>query len=90
VSGGLADVGWGHHSQVKANIEGPMFLFKREINPTYGFFILNRNGLEYVNEFLVAESEVKLEGEFILFEPRPDAGKQNTSFAEQFCAVVRC
>ncbi len=52
-----------------------MFLFKREISPVFGFFILNRNGLEYVNEFLVAESEVKLEGEFILFEPRPDAGK---------------
>jgi len=52
-----------------------MFLFKREVSPVFGFFILNRNGLEYVNEFLVAESEVKLEGEFILFEPRPDAGK---------------
>lgn len=47
----------------------------RSREPTYGFFILNRNGLENILEDLTAESEVRMEGEFILFEPFAEAGE---------------
>lgn len=46
----------------------------RSTVPHYGFFILNRNGLEYVQEFLTPESEVQVGGEFILYEGGQDAG----------------
>ncbi|CEQ40994.1 SPOSA6832_02670 [Sporobolomyces salmonicolor] len=57
---------------VKTGVEGPMFLFSRSQAPLYGFFVLNRQGLEYVQEFLTPESEVKVGGEFILFESGED------------------
>ncbi|GAA5826679.1 hypothetical protein JCM11251_002852 [Rhodosporidiobolus azoricus] len=57
---------------VKTGVEGPMFLFKRSAAPAFGFFVLNRQGLEYVQEFLTIGSEVKVEGEFILFEGEGD------------------
>lgn len=41
----------------------------RSKEPHAGFFVLNRNGLEYVQEFIKADSEVRMEGDFILFEP---------------------
>ncbi|SCV74471.1 BQ2448_8110 [Microbotryum intermedium] len=59
---------------IKTGIEGPMFLFSRSQSPLYGFFVLNRQGLEYTREFLTEESDVTVDGEFILYEPRPDAG----------------
>ncbi|BGP57896.1 hypothetical protein JCM8202v2_005545 [Rhodotorula sphaerocarpa] len=59
---------------VKTGVEGPMFLFSRTTAPHYGFFVLNRNGLEYVQEFLTPESEVQVGGEFILYESGRDAG----------------
>ncbi|GJN93322.1 hypothetical protein Rhopal_006369-T1 [Rhodotorula paludigena] len=59
---------------VKTGVEGPLFLFSRSVAPNYGFFVLNRNGLEYVQEFLTPECEVKSGGEFILFESGTDAG----------------
>ncbi|EMS19728.1 hypothetical protein NBRC10512_006484 [Rhodotorula toruloides] len=60
---------------VKTGVEGPMFLFARSTSPHYGFFILNRNGLEYVQEFLTPESEVQVGGEFILYEGGQDADR---------------
>ncbi|BGP34905.1 hypothetical protein JCM10296v2_006729 [Rhodotorula toruloides] len=60
---------------VKTGVEGPMFLFARSTAPHYGFFILNRNGLEYVQEFLTPESEVQVGGEFILYEGGQDADR---------------
>ncbi|BGP27202.1 hypothetical protein JCM10295v2_006166 [Rhodotorula toruloides] len=60
---------------VKSGVEGPMFLFARSTAPHYGFFILNRNGLEYVQEFLTPESEVEIGGEFILYEGGQDADR---------------
>ncbi|GAA5921135.1 hypothetical protein JCM1841_002433 [Sporobolomyces salmonicolor] len=60
---------------VKTGVEGPMFLFSRSQAPLYGFFVLNRQGLEYVQEFLTPESEVKVGGEFILFESGEDVDK---------------
>lgn len=47
---------------------------RSSVEPTYGFFILNRNGLEYVHELLTPDSEVRMEGEFILYEPHAEAG----------------
>ncbi|KAK4052608.1 hypothetical protein OIO90_004236 [Microbotryomycetes sp. JL221] len=58
---------------VKSGIEGPMFLFERSSTPQHGFFVLNRNGLEYVQEYLTSDSEVKIEGEFLLYEPGEQA-----------------
>ncbi|GAA6046690.1 hypothetical protein JCM3770_003119 [Rhodotorula araucariae] len=60
---------------VKTGVEGPMFLFARSQSPHYGFFVLNRNGLEYVQEFLTPECEVEAGGEFILFEGGADADR---------------
>ncbi|GAA6004410.1 uncharacterized protein JCM10292_007053 [Rhodotorula paludigena] len=60
---------------VKTGVEGPLFLFSRSVAPNYGFFVLNRNGLEYVQEFLTPECEVKSGGEFILFESGTDADR---------------
>ncbi|GAA6036380.1 hypothetical protein JCM8097_001693 [Rhodosporidiobolus ruineniae] len=60
---------------VKTGVEGPMFLFARASAPLYGFFVLNRQGLEYIQEYLTPESEVKVEGEFILFEGGPDVDR---------------
>ncbi|KDE08138.1 hypothetical protein MVLG_01619 [Microbotryum lychnidis-dioicae p1A1 Lamole] len=60
---------------IKTGIEGPMFLFSRSQAPLYGFFVLNRQGLEYTREFLTEESDVTVDGEFILYEPRPDADR---------------
>ncbi|GAA5866150.1 hypothetical protein JCM8547_000614 [Rhodosporidiobolus lusitaniae] len=60
---------------VKTGVEGPMFLFSRTTFPSYGFFVLNRQGLEYVQEFLTEESEVRVEGEFILFEGGGDVDR---------------
>ncbi|KAM0791068.1 hypothetical protein ACM66B_004361 [Microbotryomycetes sp. NB124-2] len=60
---------------VKTGIEGPMFLFERSHTPRHGFFVLNRQGLEYVQEFLTADSDVKIEGEFLLYEPGEQADR---------------
>ncbi|BGP19608.1 hypothetical protein JCM10213v2_007703 [Rhodosporidiobolus nylandii] len=60
---------------VKTGVEGPMFLFTRSTTPSSGFFVLNRQGLEYVQEFLTADSEVRVEGEFILFEGGKDVDR---------------
>lgn len=48
--------------------------FCRSRFPEHGFFVLNRQGLEYVQEFLTSDSDVKIEGEFILYEPGEEAG----------------
>ncbi|GAA5981666.1 hypothetical protein JCM5350_000448 [Sporobolomyces pararoseus] len=53
---------------VKTGVEGPMFLFSRSQAPHYGFFVLNRQGLEYIQEFLTPDCELSVGGEFILFE----------------------
>lgn len=55
-------------------------LTHRTTSPSYGFFVLNRQGLEYVQEFLTEESEVKVEGEFILYEGGQDVGAFFLSF----------
>ncbi|KAK4046247.1 hypothetical protein OIV83_006226 [Microbotryomycetes sp. JL201] len=60
---------------VKTGIEGPMFLFERSQLPRHGFFVLNRQGLEYVQEYLTADSDVKIEGEFLLYEPGEQADR---------------
>ncbi|GAA5887973.1 hypothetical protein JCM16303_005221 [Sporobolomyces ruberrimus] len=58
---------------VKTGIEGPMFLFSRTQAPHYGFFVLNRQGLEYIQEFLTPDCELNVGGEFILFESGQNA-----------------
>ncbi|GAA5847021.1 hypothetical protein JCM5353_005740 [Sporobolomyces roseus] len=60
---------------VKTGVEGPMFLFSRTEIPHYGFFILNRQGLEYIQEFLTPECELNVGGEFILFESGQNVDK---------------
>jgi len=48
-------------------------LYRTQI-PHYGFFILNRQGLEYIQEFLTPECELNVGGEFILFESGQNVG----------------
>lgn len=56
----------------KTKIEGPMFLFKRSVEPFYGFFILNRQGLEYIQQDLTLDASIELMGDFIAFESSSD------------------
>lgn len=51
----------------KSGIEGPMFLYRRSSAPFYGFFVLNRNGVENFDAKLQAEDDVELAGEFVHF-----------------------
>ncbi|GAA6017511.1 hypothetical protein JCM11491_006848 [Sporobolomyces phaffii] len=60
---------------VKTGVEGPMFLFSRTQAPHYGFFVLNRQGLEYIQEFLTPDCELNVGGEFILFESGQNVDK---------------
>ncbi|GAA5944052.1 uncharacterized protein JCM15063_004301 [Sporobolomyces koalae] len=60
---------------VKTGVEGPMFLFSRSQAPHYGFFVLNRQGLEYIQEFLTPDCELNVGGEFILFESGQNVDK---------------
>ncbi|GAA5899803.1 uncharacterized protein JCM6883_005992 [Sporobolomyces salmoneus] len=60
---------------VKTGVEGPMFLFSRTQSPHYGFFVLNRQGLEYIQEFLTPDCELNVGGEFILFESGQNVDK---------------
>lgn len=52
----------------------------RSVQPFYGFFVLNRQGLEYVQEDLTPDSSVELMGDFIAFEPGP-SGTLRTRWA---------
>ena len=54
--------------------------------PHYGFFVLNRNGLEYVQEFLTPQCEVEVGGEFILYEQSADAGASFSSSTRLYLA----
>ncbi|UZJ54665.1 hypothetical protein CBS101457_003985 [Exobasidium rhododendri] len=51
----------------KTGIEGPMFLYRRSVNPPYGFFVLNRNGVENFSANLTTEDDLELTTEFIIY-----------------------
>lgn len=51
----------------KSNIEGTLFLFKRSKAPAYGFFIMNRLGVENVMCFLTENVELQITPEYIIY-----------------------
>lgn len=51
----------------KTGIEGPMFLYRRSANPSYGFFVLNRNGVENYSANLTKSDDLEMTTEFIIY-----------------------
>lgn len=56
----------------KTGIEGPMFLYRRSASPAYGFFVLNRNGVENYSANLTKSDDLELTTEFIIYRATKD------------------
>ncbi|RKP14292.1 hypothetical protein BJ684DRAFT_8820 [Piptocephalis cylindrospora] len=57
----------------KAGVEGTLFLVERSVSPLYGFFIMNRLGLENFSASLNRSMEIILTPEFVIYQN--DTGK---------------
>lgn len=55
-----------NESWSKTGIEGPMFLYRREIAPHYGMFVLNRNGVDNFSVSLTKDDELQLTEQFVI------------------------
>ncbi|GAA96130.1 uncharacterized protein L969DRAFT_44102 [Mixia osmundae IAM 14324] len=58
-----ADGAW-----TKTGVEGTLFLFRRRSTPLYGFFVLNRNGVDNVSESLDDEESIETTPQFIIVQ----------------------
>ncbi|EPQ53469.1 hypothetical protein GLOTRDRAFT_139704 [Gloeophyllum trabeum ATCC 11539] len=56
----------------KKGFEGSMFLFEREAYPPYGFYILNRMGMEDYIQPMYPEDDMEKQGNFLLYRSYPD------------------
>ncbi|KZT22779.1 hypothetical protein NEOLEDRAFT_1243715 [Neolentinus lepideus HHB14362 ss-1] len=56
----------------KKGFEGSMFLFEREAYPPYGFYILNRMGMEDYIQAMYPEDDMEKQGNFLLYRSYPD------------------
>ncbi|KDQ60328.1 hypothetical protein JAAARDRAFT_191720 [Jaapia argillacea MUCL 33604] len=56
----------------KKGFEGSMFLFEREAYPLYGFYILNRMGMEDYIQPMYPEDDVEAQGSYLLYRSYPD------------------
>ncbi|KAK9895136.1 hypothetical protein P389DRAFT_89061 [Cystobasidium minutum MCA 4210] len=72
-----ADMQW-----VKTSIEGSMFVFRRTQAPYYGFFILNRHGVENFSHYLEDEANLELTPEYIIVQDGEDQIKGIWVFEE--------
>ncbi|KDN46299.1 PH domain-like protein [Tilletiaria anomala UBC 951] len=61
---------YSHQEQwTKTGIEGPMFIYQRVQSPHYGFFIMNRNGVENFSASITPQDDLELTPEFIIYHP---------------------
>jgi hypothetical protein len=58
----------------KTGVEGTLFLFKRSRHPLYGFFILNRQGIENVCEDLSDGANLEVTPELIIYQAPSSSG----------------
>ncbi|KAF9356854.1 hypothetical protein BGX26_004626 [Mortierella sp. AD094] len=56
----------------KKNVEGTMFVFKRSTAPSYGFFIMNRLGLENLMADLTGDMALQLTSDYIIYRAGED------------------
>ena len=45
-----------------------MFLFARSSHPTYGFFVMNRLGVDNLKVFLTKDMEIEVMGDYVIFK----------------------
>ncbi|KAI6025541.1 hypothetical protein EDC04DRAFT_2930739 [Pisolithus marmoratus] len=56
----------------KQGFEGSMFLYERDAYPPYGFYIMNRVGMEDYNQRLYPEDGVGAHGNYLMLRHYPD------------------
>ncbi|KAF9968701.1 hypothetical protein BGZ70_010207 [Mortierella alpina] len=56
----------------KKGVEGTMFVFKRSTAPSYGFFIMNRLGLDNLMADLTADMALQLTSDYIIYRDEKD------------------
>ncbi|KAI0065032.1 hypothetical protein BV25DRAFT_125061 [Artomyces pyxidatus] len=64
-----------HHNGTKwekKGFEGSMFLFERQAYPPYGFFILNRMGMEDYVRHMYPEDDMEAHGDYLMYRSYPD------------------
>ncbi|ORX90235.1 DCP1-domain-containing protein [Basidiobolus meristosporus CBS 931.73] len=54
-------------SWTKKNVEGTMFLFKREVSPKYGFFVMNRLSIDNFIVYLNGNMDLQITTDFIIY-----------------------
>ncbi|KAK9762304.1 hypothetical protein K7432_012105 [Basidiobolus ranarum] len=54
-------------SWTKKGVEGTMFLFKREISPKYGFFVMNRLSIDNFIVYLNGNMDLQITTDFIIY-----------------------
>ncbi|KAF9205087.1 hypothetical protein BGZ59_000684 [Podila verticillata] len=56
----------------KKGVEGTMFVFKRSTLPSYGFFIMNRLGIDNLMADLTADMALQLTSDYIIYRDEKD------------------
>ncbi|EDR02118.1 uncharacterized protein LACBIDRAFT_310039 [Laccaria bicolor S238N-H82] len=56
----------------KHGYEGSMFLFERDVYPPYGFYILNRMGMEDYIQHIYPEDDISAHGSYLIIRSYPD------------------
>ncbi|KAF9788675.1 hypothetical protein BJ322DRAFT_653377 [Thelephora terrestris] len=56
----------------KKGYEGSMFLYEREEYPPYGFYILNRMGMDDYIQRMYPEDDMQILGEYLMYKCYPD------------------
>ncbi|KAI0037196.1 hypothetical protein K488DRAFT_81418 [Vararia minispora EC-137] len=67
----------------KKGFEGSFFVFERRAYPPYGFFILNRMGMEDYVQYIHPEDNLNIHGQFLLYRSFPDLTARRLSRARK-------
>lgn len=67
----------------KQGYEGSMFLYERDSYPPYGFYIMNRVGMEDYNQRLYPEDAVGSHGNYLMLRHYPDFTARRITQAEE-------
>ncbi|KAI0044785.1 hypothetical protein FA95DRAFT_1574238 [Auriscalpium vulgare] len=65
----------------KKGFEGSMFLFEREAYPPYGFFILNRMGMEDYVLHMHPEDDMETHGDYLMYRRYPEFTSKRLAMA---------
>ncbi|KAI0314408.1 hypothetical protein OF83DRAFT_1047360, partial [Amylostereum chailletii] len=74
---------------VKKGFEGSFFLFERHAYPPYGFFILNRMGMDDYVQYIYPEDDLNIQGAFLVYKYYPKFSATRLSTAHAFHADSR-